>query len=71
MKTPRLNAALRRGWWVALALAVLTAVDYYIPALIPHGNVPYLALLAVAEAAIIANSFMHVTNLWRRHDQEE
>ncbi len=70
MQSERLGKALRRGLWVAVALAVLTVVDYLIPIQVPHGNVVYLALFSIAEAAVVAYYFMHIRQLWHPHEEE-
>ncbi|MBI4310622.1 MAG: hypothetical protein HY681_02480 [Chloroflexi bacterium] len=70
MNVSRLGAALRRGWWVAVALVVLTAVDYMIPVWVPHGNLPILLVFALVEAAVVFYYFMHVAQLWRQHPEE-
>ncbi|MBI2171975.1 MAG: cytochrome C oxidase subunit IV family protein [Chloroflexi bacterium] len=71
MQSARRASALRRGLWVILALAVLTTVEYLVPVVAPHGNVAYLVVFALAKAGVIAHYFMHVTQLWREHQEEE
>ncbi|RMF90286.1 MAG: hypothetical protein D6736_06970 [Nitrospinota bacterium] len=74
------RAKLRLGWIVAVALAVLTGLEYWIATAGPQvasgpaaemgqaafGNVlPWLVLIALVKAWLIVQYFMHVSQLWR------
>jgi len=56
-------AAYRRGIYVFLALAVLTAVEYVVA--ISINSVALLLIIALLKAAAIVQYFMHVYRLWR------
>jgi len=47
---------------VALALAVLTIVEFYVA--ITLGSAIFLMLIALFKAVIVINFFMHVSRLW-------
>lgn len=60
------------GWWMAVFLAVGTAVEYVLAVSI-SANLPIMIVMNVAEAAAIIWFFMHVYRLWRRggHGRED
>lgn len=60
------GVAQRLGVIVILVLAALTAIEYAAAVAVPGTTIPYLALIAIAKAALIAYYFMHVYHLWRR-----
>ncbi len=70
MHTDGLKRAMRRMWWMILALAVLTLLDVIIPALMPHGNVVFLGIVAAIEAGLVFYYFMHIGQLWHPHEEE-
>lgn len=53
------------GWVVFFALAVFTAVEFGIGALV-RPSAPYLTATALVKAALIVYYFMHVAQLWKR-----
>lgn len=61
----RKAARLRLGWIVITALAVLTALEYWIAISIHSTALPYLAMIALVKAGLIIQYFMHVAQLWR------
>lgn len=66
------SGAWRRGWIVFLVLAVLTAVEFAV-SLGLATPLPYLAVIALAKAALIVVYFMRVADLgalWRREVTE-
>ncbi|MBI4201811.1 MAG: cytochrome C oxidase subunit IV family protein [Chloroflexi bacterium] len=71
MQSARQKQAMQRGLWVIVALVTLTVVDFLIATQIPHGNLVYLAVFAFVEAGVILYYFMHITQLWRSHEEEE
>jgi hypothetical protein len=52
----------RTGIIVALIIAVLTAVEFWIASL--NSGVTFLMLIAAAKAILIIWFFMHVKRLW-------
>lgn len=58
----RRRPAYIRSALVALALAVLTAVEFFVA--ISLNSVILLLLLAVVKAALVVWFFMHVSRLW-------
>mgnify|MGYP005833607227 CR=1 FL=1 len=60
------RVAQRLGVIVILVLAALTAIEYAVAVAVPGTTIPYLALIAIAKAALIAYYFMHIYHLWRR-----
>lgn len=56
-------AAYRLSTMVAVALAVLTAIEYV--AALYHTGAVILFLLALAKAYFVVNFFMHISRLWR------
>lgn len=55
----------RIGWQVFLGLAVLTAIEFLIGALITPA-IPYLSITALIKAALIIYYFMHISQLRRK-----
>lgn len=67
------STARRKGWIVFALLAVLTAIEFAVSIGLA-GPLPYLAVIALAKAALIVVYFMHVGDLgvvWRRQEVEE
>ena len=52
------------GAIVALALALLTALEYYIGSN-PNPGVTWLMLISLLKSALVVYYFMHVYRLWR------
>ena len=65
MKNGRLRQALRRGVMAFVVLGVLTAVEYGVAVAVVPGASPFLAVLALAKAWVILDTFMHIKQLWR------
>lgn len=59
-----LIGAIRTGWMVFVALAVLTFVEYIVAVRI-NANFPVIAVIAFAKAGFIVYYFMHVARAWR------
>jgi len=55
-------AAWRRGWFVFLFLAALTAAEFIISITLA-GPLPYLTAIALAKAVLIIIYFMHAGDL--------
>ncbi len=61
------STAWRRGWIVFLVLAALTVLEFVVSAIL-SSPLPYLAIIALAKAALIIVSFMRLGDLrvlWR------
>lgn len=61
-------AAWRKGWFVFLFLAVLTAAEFIVSVTLA-GPLPYLTVIALAKAGLIIVYFMRLGDLgvvWRR-----
>jgi hypothetical protein len=56
-------AAYRFSTTIALVLAVLTAVEYFIA--LQNAGATIMFLLALAKAYCVVNFFMHIARLWR------
>ncbi|MBI3969841.1 MAG: cytochrome C oxidase subunit IV family protein [Chloroflexi bacterium] len=65
-----LQSRLRLGWFVFVALVVLTVAEYYVVTTSPPGAITIAMLLVFqfADAGLIIWYFMHVSQLWRAHD---
>lgn len=57
------KAAYRRGVYVLLALAVLTAVEFLI-ATVLNGSVVLLFVIVLAKAGLILQYYMHAEQIW-------
>ncbi len=57
----------RRGFIVLIALAVLTAIEYYV-ALLPNSATPALFVIAIIKAWAILQYFMHAYMLWSEEE---
>ena len=55
---------MRTGWLVALALAILTGIEYWLAVSLDGSIVLYLVVIAVIKAWLIVQYFMHIRNLW-------
>ena len=56
-------------WTVFFILAVLTAAEFVV-AVAVDANVPIIAVIAVAKAALIVYYFMHIGRLWQPLEDE-
>ncbi len=65
MEQEKLRSAQRLGAMVALALIVLTALEFLLFKALDSGNLPWLVIMNVVDAALILYYFMHVAHLWR------
>ncbi|MCC6455097.1 MAG: cytochrome C oxidase subunit IV family protein [Caldilineaceae bacterium] len=59
-------AAYRLSVTVALVLAVLTVIEYFVGLYFP--STVLLMLLALFKAVAVLNYFMHVSRLWRQEE---
>jgi cytochrome c oxidase subunit 4 len=63
----RKKAESRRNIIIAVILAVLTVLEFYIAVNMEDATVPLL-IVALVKAALIVQYFMHVYRLWREED---
>jgi cytochrome c oxidase subunit IV len=68
VETAKLRYAMRRGLWVFLVLVVLALGEYALAIFMTRGNLPYMVIMNLVDAALIAYFFMHVAQLWRREE---
>lgn len=68
VETAKLRHALSRGFWVFVALVVLALGEYALAIFMTRGNLPYMVIMNVVDAALIAYFFMHIAQLWRREE---
>ncbi len=68
MERTRLDVVLRRGLWVLIALVGLTLGEYLLFFGMKRGNLPYMVVMNLADAALIAYFFMHAAQLWRKEE---
>lgn len=67
MEAGGLQSALHRGLVVIVVLAVLTAVEFAVPAVLERAPaLPILVFLALVKAGLIVHYFMHLAQLWRQ-----
>ncbi|MEJ2557894.1 MAG: cytochrome C oxidase subunit IV family protein [Anaerolineae bacterium] len=64
MQTSNKAERLRLGLGVFIGLIVLTAVEFGLVIWIGRNVVPYLAVIALFKAGLIAQYFMHIAQLW-------
>lgn len=57
----------RQGYIVAIALAILTVVEYY--AAQYSSSAIIMFLLAIFKAALVLNYFMHISTLWSSEEE--
>jgi hypothetical protein len=62
------KAAYRRGFYVLVGLAVLTAVEFGV-ALLFEGSAALLFILALAKAGAIIQYYMHLDKVWGEEAQ--
>ena len=59
------RAAMRLGLLIFIVLVVLAIGEYFLGLVLESGNLPYMILMNVVDAALIVYFFMHVAQLWR------
>jgi heme/copper-type cytochrome/quinol oxidase subunit 4 len=63
-----LDAILRKGLWVFIVLAILTAGEYVLAVTMKQGNLPYMVVMNIVDAALILYFFMHFAQLWGKEE---
>ncbi len=61
---------MRRGLWVFIALVVVTVAEYGVMVAVPKGNLPYMVVMNIVDAGLIAYFFMHIMQLGRLKEEE-
>jgi len=56
----------RTGYFVAIVLAIVTVVEFYIA--LTFNNFAIMMLLGLVKAYLVVNYFMHVKNLWSEEE---
>lgn len=69
MQRTTLGPALQRGLWVFILLVVLTLGEYALSLAMKRGNLPYMIVMNLLDAGLIAYFFMHIAQL--RHLREQ
>ncbi len=64
-----LAGAVRTGWVIFLALALLTLVEFII-AVSLEANLPIIMAIAVVKAGLIGWYFMHIVRAWSGGEEE-
>lgn len=57
------GAAFRQGIGIALILALLTVIEYFV-GIAPNPSAALLFLLALVKAALVVYFFMHISRVW-------
>ncbi len=65
MDQEKLKSAQKLGLMVAVALIVLAILEYVLAVAMDSGNLPWMLIMNVIDAALIIYYFMHVADLWR------
>ncbi len=65
MEQEKLRSAQKIGVLVAAALIVLAVLEYILALTMDSGNLPYMLIMNVVDAALIVYFFMHIAHLWR------
>ena len=68
MKNSDLKSPLRVGLLVFIVLVVLAAGEYVLGLALESGNLVYMILMNIVDAALLLYFFMHVRQLW--HPEE-
>ncbi len=69
MELEKLRSAQKTGVAVVAALIVLAVLEYLLALVMDSGNLPWMLIMNVVDAALILYFFMHIAHLWR--DGEE
>ncbi len=65
MEQEKLRSAQKTGVVVAAALIVLAVLEYLLALAMDSGNLPWMLIMNVVDAALILYFFMHIAHLWR------
>jgi len=64
----KLKSAQKTGLIIAVILMVLAAAEYGLLLLMDSGNLPWMLIMNVIDAALILYFFMHIAHLWRAEE---
>lgn len=65
MERDKLRSAQKLGLVVAALLIALAVLEYVVGLVMDSGNLPWMLIMNVIDAALIVYYFMHVAHLWR------
>ena len=68
MQQASLKPAMRRGLWVFVILVVLAVLEYLLALVMKSGNLPWMIIMNIVDAALILYFFMHMAQLWRKEE---
>jgi len=71
MSDEKLKRRLRIGYIVFGVLAALKVAEYFVAKMFPVGDWPYLVILAVISAGLIAYFYKHISQLWHSEGKED
>ncbi len=58
-----LRVVMRRGLWVFVVLVILTLGEYILFLAMTRGNLPYMIVINIIDAGLIAYFFMHIAQV--------
>jgi len=61
----KLKSAQKLGVVIAVILIALVVLEYVVALAMDSGNLPWMLIMNVIDAALIIYYFMHVAHLWR------
>jgi len=61
----KLKSTQKLGVAITVILVVLVALEYVVAIAMDSGNLPWMLIMNVIDAALIIYYFMHVAHLWR------
>jgi cytochrome c oxidase subunit IV len=53
------------GLLIFVVLVVLAVIEYFLAVFMHSGNLPYMIIMNIVDAALIVYFFMHFHQLWR------
>ena len=65
MEQDKLKSTQKLGVVITVILVVLVALEYVVAIAMDSGNLPWMLIMNVIDAALIIYYFMHVAHLWR------
>ena len=65
MEQEKLRSTQKLGVVVAVALIVFAALEFLLFKAVDSGNLPWMLIMNVVDAALILYFFMHIAHLWR------
>ena len=68
MEQDKLKSAQKLGLVITVILVALVALEYVVAIAMDSGNLPWMIIMNVIDAALILYYFMHVAHLWPGDD---